>query len=118
MVPGRALRRGGGLRVTLVVPGTSGRTERARLEATGRDSRRYRQLVGLLESVVDELRRRVGQTYTLDELAAAYTGSEDWVRDVVVAATPPRPEVGVRDVALVQDAAFGAYARGAVDYRP
>ena len=89
-----------------------------KLESGDRDSRRYRQLVGLVEAVVAELRRRVGQTYTLDELAVAYTGSEDWVRDVVVAATPPRAEVGVRDVALVQDAAFGAYARGAVDYRP
>ena len=104
--------------MTLVVARHQWEDGTRKLEATDRDSRRYRQLVGLVEAVIDELRRRVGQTYSLDELATAYTGSEDWVRDVVVAATPPRPEVGVRDVALVQDAAFGAYARGAVDYRP
>jgi hypothetical protein len=104
--------------VTLAVARHQWEDGTRKLDATGRDSRRYRQLVGLVEAVADELRRRVGQTYSLDELAAAYTGSEDWVRDVVIAATPARPEVGVRDVALVQDAAFGMYARGAVDYRP
>jgi len=104
--------------VTLAVARHQWEDGTRKLEATDRDSRRYRQLVGLVEAVADELRRRVGQTYSLDELAAAYTGSEDWVRDVVIASIPARPEVGVRDVALVQDAAFGMYARGAVDYRP
>jgi hypothetical protein len=104
--------------VTLAVARHQWEDGTRRLASTDRDSRRYRQLVALVDAVADALRRRVGQTFSLDELAEAYTGSEDWVRDVVVAATPPRPEVGVRDVALVQDAAFGAYARGAVDYRP
>jgi hypothetical protein len=89
-----------------------------RLEATDRDSRRYRQLHALVDAVTDELRRRVGQTFTLDDLAAAYERSEDWVRDVVVARTPAKPEAGVRDTALIQDAAFGTYARAAQDYRP
>ena len=89
-----------------------------RLEAIDRDSRRYRQLHALVDAVLDELRRRVGQTFTLDQLADAYTGSEDWVRDVVIARTPPKAEAGLRDTALVQDAAFGAYARAAQDYRP
>jgi hypothetical protein len=89
-----------------------------RLAATGDEPRRHRQLAALVDAVVDELRRRVGQTYTLAELADAYEGSEDWVRDVVVLRTPPKADAGVRDTALVQDAAFGAYARGATDYRP
>jgi hypothetical protein len=54
----------------------------------------------------------------LAELAELYAGAEDWVRDVVVQAAPPRASVGVRDAALVQDAAFGQYAHGASDYRP
>ncbi len=89
-----------------------------RLEATDRNSRRYRQLHALVDAVLEELRKRVGQTFTLAELADAYSGSEDWVRDVVVARTPPKAEAGLRDTALVQDAAFGAYARAAQDYRP
>jgi hypothetical protein len=79
---------------------------------------RARQLAELVDAVQDELRRRIGQTFSLAELAGAYGGSEDWVRDVVVEHAPPRSPVGVRDTALVQDAAFGNYARGATDYRP
>jgi hypothetical protein len=89
-----------------------------RFEATRGHGTRYRQLGSLVDAVQDELRRRVGQTFTLAELADAYEGSEDWVRDVVVAATPPRAEAGMRDTALVQDTAFAMYARGATDYRP
>jgi hypothetical protein len=36
----------------------------------------------------------------------------------VVRATPPKSRAGLRDAALVQDAAFADYARGASDYRP
>ena len=81
---------------------------------------RARQLADLVDAVQDELRRRVGQTFSLAQLAAAYGGSEDWVREIVVASAPPpaRAEAGLRDTTLVQDAAFGSYARGATDYRP
>ena len=89
-----------------------------RLAAEQANGVRYRQLAELVDAVLDELRRRVGQTYTLADLAAAYERAEDWVRDVVLESAPPRGAVGVRDAALVQDAAFGSYARGATDYRP
>ena len=100
-----------------------------RLEATSGDAARYRDLVVLVEAVSDELRRRVGQTFTLAELAEAYERAEDWARDVVARSVPDpthdknrgggeRFRAGVPDVALVQDAAFGMYARGATDYRP
>ncbi|MGH3024634.1 MAG: hypothetical protein ACRDNI_13330 [Gaiellaceae bacterium] len=91
---------------------------RRRLEAAGEDTARSRHLWLLVEAVVDELRRRVGQTFTLSDLARTYEGSEDWVRDVVVASTPSRARAGLRDTALVQDAAFAHYARGATDYAP
>lgn len=91
---------------------------RRRLEGEGEDTARSRHLTVLVEAVVEELRRRVGLTFTLAELARAYEGSEDWVRDVVVRSSPPRGRAGVRDSALVQDAAFAYYARGATDYRP
>jgi hypothetical protein len=88
-----------------------------RLEAE-RTGPRAGQLVELVDAVQDELRRRIGQTFTLADLARAYAGSEDWIRDVVVESTTPRARAGLRDAALVGDAAFGRYARGATDYRP
>ena len=69
-----------------------------------------------LEIVTDELRKRVGQTFTLEDLAAKYAGADEWVRDTVSerAPTPGWP----RTLAIVQDAAFHLYQRGAVDYSP
>jgi hypothetical protein len=87
-----------------------------RLEAAGEDRSRYQQLLELLELVLDELRKRIGQTYTLAELVAAYGVSERWAREVLEerAAAPGWP----RDLGLVLAAAFDAYQRGAVDYEP
>jgi hypothetical protein len=74
------------------------------------------RLLAQLEVVTDELRKRVGQSFTLEELAAAYARADDWAREAVEerAATPGWP----RTVALVQDAAFHMYQRGASDYTP
>jgi hypothetical protein len=87
-----------------------------RLEAAHEDGRRYHQLVELLELVLDELRKRIGQTYTLAELVAAYAESERWAREVLEerAVTTAWP----RDFAVVLAAAFDAYQRGAIDYEP
>jgi hypothetical protein len=87
-----------------------------RLEAERDDARRYGRLVEQVEAVVDELRKHVGQTYTLGELANAYRDSERWARHAVEdrAPAPGWP----RDLSLVVAAAFNAYQRGAVDYAP
>jgi hypothetical protein len=87
-----------------------------RLEASREQGRRYRQLLELLELVLDELRTRLGQTYTLRELVAAYGDSERWGREVLEerAQAPGWP----RDLTLVLAAAFDAYQRGAIDYEP
>ena len=87
-----------------------------RLEAEREDGQRYRQLVDLLELILDELRKRIGQTYTLGELATTYGDAERWAREVLEerASTPRWP----RDLALVVAAAFDAYQRGAIDYEP
>jgi hypothetical protein len=87
-----------------------------RLEAAREDGGRYRQLLELLELVLDELRKRVGQTYTLGELVAVYSDSERWAREVLEAHAPAPG--WPRDLTLVVAAAFGAYQRGAVDYKP
>jgi len=87
-----------------------------RLESAREDRRRYRQLLELLDLVLDELRRRIGQTYTLAELVTAYGESERWAREVLeeraTSASWPR------DLTLVVAAAFDAYQRGAIDYEP
>ena len=87
-----------------------------RLEAAHDDERRYRRLLELLGLVLDELRKRVGQTYTLAELVAAYAESERWAREVL-AERAPAPG-WTRDFTVVLAAAFDAYQRGAVDYEP
>jgi len=87
-----------------------------RLEASRDDPRRYGQLLELLELVRDELRKQLGQTYTLSELTAAYLESERWAREVLEerATVPGWP----RDLTTVLAAAFDAYQRGASDYKP
>jgi hypothetical protein len=87
-----------------------------RLEAAAPDRQRYQSLLAELELVLDELRRRIGQTFTLDELAAAYAGADRWVQEAV-AEREPAPGWPTR-LTTVQDAAFHLYSRGAVDYRP
>jgi hypothetical protein len=74
------------------------------------------QLHSQLDVVTDELRKRVGQTFTLEQLAVTYQDADEWARAAVSehAATPGWP----RTLAIVQDAAFHMYQRGAVDYAP
>jgi hypothetical protein len=68
-----------------------------------------------LDTIMGELRRRVGGTYTLGELVDEYAVADTWARDVLA-------EQGVpgwpRTLTLVEGAAFHLYARGAVDYLP
>ena len=91
---------------------------RRRLADEGEDTARSRHLGILVAAVTDELQRRVGQTFTLGDLADAYGGAEDWVREVIVTSAPAHARAGIRDTALVQDAAFARYAQGASDYEP
>jgi hypothetical protein len=74
------------------------------------------RLLGQVDTVVAELRRRVGGTFTLRELAAAYAGADRWSRAVVAEHTPA-PD-WPRTLSLVEAAAFHEYARGAQDYTP
>ncbi|HEU5476465.1 MAG TPA: hypothetical protein VFU64_01395 [Gaiellaceae bacterium] len=87
-----------------------------RLEAAREEGRRYRQLLELLELVLDELRKRIGQTYTLRELVVAYGESERWAREVLEERAPAAG--WAPDLTTVLAAAFDAYQRGAVDYEP
>ena len=85
------------------------------LETYRDDPRHYRRLLTAVEAVTAGLRARVGQTFTLEELARAYDGADDWARTVLDddPESAPTPTVGT-----LADAAFHLYARGASDYRP
>ena len=87
-----------------------------RFEDLIRDPVAKPRLLAQLEVVTDELRKRIGQTFTLDELAAAYAGADRWVQEAV-AEHDPAPGWPTR-LTTIQDAAFHVYSRGAVDYRP
>ena len=86
-----------------------------RLEAERDDRRRYETLLRQIEVVTEELRKQVGQVFTLDELARAYRTADRWAREVV---EEREPSPGwPRDLAVVLAAAFYAYQRGATDYQ-
>jgi hypothetical protein len=86
-----------------------------RLQAAVGDAARYERLSAQVEAVTEELRRRLGQIFTLNELAEEYERAERWTRDVAPATVPP-PRPG--DLSTAEDAAFYVYARGARDYEP
>ena len=57
-----------------------------------------------------ELRRRLGSSFTVDELADFYASGVDWASDIA-----QRASAGT-DTAWVVDAAFGRYAREAINF--
>ncbi len=74
------------------------------------------RLLEQVEVITSGLRRRVGQAFTLAELADAYDGADDWARSLLDDDDPEAPPV--TEPGTVADAAFHLYARGAADYRP
>ena len=80
------------------------------------DPRERERLMAQVEVVTEELRRRVGGTFTLAELTSAYAGADTWSREIVSqrAPAPGWP----RTLSLVEATAFQLYSRGAVDYVP
>jgi hypothetical protein len=67
------------------------------------------------DALVDELRRRLGGSFTTDELARYYLDhGTDWCFDVAVRVAPNTPEAW--DLTTVSGAAFARYVREASDY--
>jgi hypothetical protein len=87
-----------------------------RLEEARNDRRRYERLHRQVDALLAELRRRLGGNFTLTELVQEYGRAERWSRDAATAVSESAAEL--QDLALVEDAAFHLYARGAVDYEP
>jgi hypothetical protein len=86
-----------------------------RVQSLRRDRMRYVEVLADVDAVVADLRRRVGQTFTLAELAAVYDGADDWARELL---DERFPDAVPHEPGTVTDAAFHVYARGASDYRP
>lgn len=84
--------------------------------AKGPEPTRYARLLEQVEIVTAELRRRIGKSFTLAELAAAYPHSDRWAYEAV----GERSTRGdwLASASTAADAAFHLYARGARDYRP
>jgi hypothetical protein len=87
-----------------------------RLLEEARDTSQRERLLEQVDAVGAELRRRVGGTFTLRELAEAYAAAEEWSR-AAVAEQAPAPG-WPRTLSLVEAAAFHLYSRGAQDYEP
>lgn len=87
-----------------------------RLLEQARAAEQPERLLAQVDAVAAELRRRVGGTFTLGELAEAYARAEHWTR-TAVAENAPAPG-WPRTLSLVEASAFHLYARGAQDYEP
>ena len=83
-----------------------------RLEDAPFDERPVLELV--TRRVQDELRRRLGSTFTTAELAELYDSGTGWVSGVAIATAPEAPFAW--DVRVVGDAAFARYVRDAADF--
>jgi hypothetical protein len=79
------------------------------------DRAAYDHLSVQVEIVTAEIARRVGQVFTLDELAAVYGGADRWVIEALQNALPDEVPAQASTVA---DAAFQLYSRRASDYAP
>ena len=89
---------------------------RRRIDATAGDRARHQRLLEQVDVVANGLRGRVGQVFTMGELAAAYDGADEWARALLEDADPDAAPI--EEPGTVADAAFHLYARGAADYRP
>lgn len=68
----------------------------------------------VVDELVAELRRRLGSTFTVDELVALYDHGTGWCLDLAYAIAPGAPWAW--DPRTTADAAFARYVREAQDY--
>jgi hypothetical protein len=74
--------------------------------------RERRQADRVVAAIQDELRRRIGPTFSAAELAELYGRGTDWCLQIALDASSA-PETDLRSLA---DAAFWLYLRGATDF--
>lgn len=81
-----------------------------RLQALDPSARRHAEKV--VDAVLEELRRRVGSTFTGVELADTYGEGTEWCLQVATEIAPGL----VAEAQSLADAAFWRYLRGAADF--
>jgi hypothetical protein len=74
--------------------------------------RERRQADRVVAAIQDELRRRIGPTFSATELAELYGHGADWCLQVAIDAVPGL----AGDARSFADAAFWLYLRGATDF--
>lgn len=68
----------------------------------------------VVDALVAELRRRLGSTFTVDELVELYDRGTSWCMEIAFAIAPGAPWAW--DPRTTTDAAFARYVRDAQDY--
>jgi hypothetical protein len=76
------------------------------------DPRSRRLADRVVETIREELRRRIGPTFTAAELADLYGRGTDWCQQVAIDVAPAIEA----DAQSLGDAAFWLYLRGATDF--
>ncbi|HEU5254313.1 MAG TPA: hypothetical protein VFU16_13420 [Solirubrobacterales bacterium] len=76
------------------------------------DPRQRRLADRVVEAIRDELRRRIGPTFSAGELADLYGEGTDWAQQVAIDVGPAVEG----DAQMLADAAFWHYLRGATDF--
>jgi hypothetical protein len=74
----------------------------------------YRALGRGVVAVQDELRKRLGSSFSVSELASLYRAGTDWTLDLAMSARPE--DLDGWDPTVAADAAFYLYMREAADF--
>lgn len=88
------------------------RDGQSRLEHAPREDLRILDRVA--EQIYQELRRRLGSAFTVDELVDLYEDGTDWAQQIAMQTAPDHPFAW--EPRIVVDGAFGRYVREASDY--
>ncbi len=84
---------------------------RRRLSAIGEDPAARRRADRVVDAIREELRRRVGATFSSAELAECYGQGTEWCLQVA-----GEVSTGVADAQTLSDAAFWLHLQGATDF--
>ena len=86
----------------------------SRLRELSREPRSARSASRGIDATREEIRRRIGPTFTAQELAELYASGTDWALEAARHAAPM--EAVDLDTEAIVDGAFFLYLRGAMDY--
>lgn len=85
-----------------------------KLQAARSDPPLHRALGRAVVAVQDELRKRLGSSFSVEELASLYREHPDWGFDSVIQSAPE--DTSAWDTSTAVDAAFYLYMREAMDF--